>query len=55
MKRTEPSVSILKKKDYVPSWKRIPQTVVVPYLSGHRGLVGAYRDQFSSNTKEADK
>jgi hypothetical protein len=55
MKRTEPSVSILKKQDYVASWKRVPQTVVVPYLSGHRGLVGAYRDQFSRNTKEADK
>ena len=55
MKRTEPSVSILKKTDYVPSWKRVPQTVVVPYLSGHRGLVGAYRDQIGRNVKEADK
>jgi hypothetical protein len=55
MKRTEPSVNILHKRDYVPSWMHIPQTAVVPYLSGHRGLMGLYRDRFSRNTKEADK
>lgn len=53
MKRTEPSVSILHKRDYVPSWRYVPRSVVVPHLNGHRGLCGAWRDQFSRNAAAA--
>jgi hypothetical protein len=53
VKRTEPSVNILHKQDYEPSWKYIPRSVVVPYLGGHRGLVRRYRDQIIRNTETA--
>lgn len=51
MKRTEPSVSILVKKDYVPSWQYVPRSVVTPHLNGHLGLVRRYRDQILRNTQ----
>ncbi len=51
MKRTEPSVNILHKKDYKPSWTYVPRSAVVPYLGGHRGLVGDWRDHLIRNTE----
>lgn len=51
MKRTEPSVNILHKQDYRPSWLYVPRSVVVPYLNGHIGLVRRHRDQILRNTQ----
>lgn len=51
MKRTEPSVNILHKQDYKPSWTYVPRSAVVPYLTGHLGLVPRYRDAILRNTQ----
>jgi len=51
MKRTEPSVNILHKTDYRPSWSYVPRSVVVPHLGGHLGLVHRYRDAIVRNTQ----
>jgi hypothetical protein len=53
-KLTQPSVHLYAGKPYKPSWQHAPQTTVVPYLNGHRGRVGAHRDQISRNTHESD-
>jgi len=50
-----PSVHLYAGKAYKPSWCHVPATAVVPYLNGHRGTVGAHRDQISRNTRESDK
>ena len=55
MKRTEPSQHLLRGKQYTPSWAMHHKSTVVPYLPGHRGLVGKLRDQMTRNTPEADK
>lgn len=55
MKRTEPSSHLYAGKQYTPSWMVSKQSTVVPYLNGHRGLVGALRDHMTRNLKEADK
>ena len=50
MKRTEPSVNILHKTDYRPSWNYVPRSIVTPHLNGHLGLVRSYRDAIMRNT-----
>ena len=55
MKRTEPSRHLYTGRPYTPSWAVPPVSTVVPYLPGHRGLVGKLRDQMTRNTPEADK
>ena len=50
MKRTEPSVNILYKTDYQPSWKYAPRSITIPYLNGHIGLVRSHRDAILRNT-----
>ena len=54
-KLTLPSQHLYAGKPYKPSWAHVPATAVVPYLAGHRGVVGQHRDQISRNTRESDK
>lgn len=51
MKRVEPSVNILHKQDYRPSWSMTWKRDQVPYLGGHIGLVRRYRDAILRNTQ----
>ena len=55
MKRTEPSQTLAQGKPYTPSWAMRWPSTLVPYLAGHRGLVGGWRDQIVRNVREADK
>lgn len=51
MKRTEPSVNILYKTDYAPSWKYVPRSITIHHLNGHLGLVPRHRDAILRNTQ----
>ena len=53
-KLTLPTVHLYAGRPYKPSWAHVPAAVVVPYLAGHRGLVGKHRDQITRNTPQSD-
>lgn len=56
MKRTDPAIPITAPgRSYVPSWAMRRVSTVVPYLPGHRGLVGHLRDHMTRNSPEYDK
>ena len=54
-RKTMPTRTLLQGAPYVPSWAMRWRSTLVPYLAGHRGLVGGWRDQIARNVKEADK
>ena len=54
-RKTMPTRTLLQGAPYVPSWAMHWRSTLGPYLAGHRGLVGGWRDQIVRNVKEADK